>query len=665
MRQIFLLAFGALVVACDYGGVVTDDAGRLPLEVVAVPTPPSHQPAPTTANRAPDRNSIAGTHERWRYTGPIYGLPIDSPDAGPPDASLADAGVPISGGSDASLPDAGVRDASLPDAWLAADVGSPDDGSAHVEPADAGPPDVGLPDAGAPDAGPPDAGARDAGPPDAGARDAGPPAAGPVSTLVLYDVGGAYGWLGELYAISAANLASHFGSWTAVAARTYTCGEIAAYTAVIYLGSSFDEPLPPCLLDDLAGSSIAVMWVDFNLGQLVTRVGATEFASRYGFSATGLDAASPFSSVTYRGRTLTRDVHNPNGMSIVISDRARATELATGVRSDGTTAPWAVRSGNLTFVSEIPFSYVSEEDRVLAFEDMLFDALAPATPVRHRALLRLEDVSPASDPAELRAIADYLSPRGIPFGVGVVSRYRDPLGTYNAGVPQNIGFADAPEVVAALAYMQAHGGTIIMHGWTHQWDGGANPYDEVTGDDTEFFRITENPDESFNWVGPVPGDSVAWATSRIQSAADDFRGAGLTVPTIFEFPHYAASANSYAAVATMMSARWERGSYYAGTLAGGPIDHTRVVRQLFPFVVRDVYGSTVLPENLGNIEPTSWHGLPVRAPADIIRAADRNLVVRDGVAGFFFHPFYPIEYMEQTVEGIRALGYEFVSPTSF
>jgi hypothetical protein len=36
------------------------------------------------------------------------------------------------------------------------------------------------------------------------------------STLVLYDTTGPFGWLGELYAIMTLNLASHFGSWTAM-----------------------------------------------------------------------------------------------------------------------------------------------------------------------------------------------------------------------------------------------------------------------------------------------------------------------------------------------------------------------------------------------------------------------------------------------------------------
>jgi uncharacterized protein YdaL len=84
--------------------------------------------------------------------------------------------------------------------------------------------------------------------------------------------------------------------------------------------------------------------------------------------------------------------------------------------------------------------------------------------------------------------------------------------------------------------------------------------------------------------------------------------------------------------------------------------------QLFPYVVRDVYGSRVLPENLGNVGLEHFHIFPRRLPADIVDAARKNLVVRDGVAGFYFHPFLDMRYLVETVEGIRELGYTFVSP---
>ena len=51
----------------------------------------------------------------------------------------------------------------------------------------------------------------------------------------------------------------------------------------------------------------------------------------------------------------------------------------------------------------------------------------------------------------------------------------------------------------------------------------------------------------------------------------------------------------------------------------------------------------------------------VEAPGDLVRAAQANLVVRDGFAAFYFHPFLDLEYLKQTVEGIQAAGYRFVN----
>ena len=45
-------------------------------------------------------------------------------------------------------------------------------------------------------------------------------------------------------------------------------------------------------------------------------------------------------------------------------------------------------------------------------------------------------------------------------------------------------------------------------------------------------------------------------------------------------------------------------------------------------------------------------------------AAQKNLVVRDGFASFFFHPYLDISYLQQTVAGLKAVGYSFVSPSS-
>jgi hypothetical protein len=72
----------------------------------------------------------------------------------------------------------------------------------------------------------------------------------------------------------------------------------------------------------------------------------------------------------------------------------------------------------------------------------------------------------------------------------------------------------------------------------------------------------------------------------------------------------------------------------------------------------------VLPENLGSIATNPWHTHKARRPEDLLRAARANLVVRDGFAAFYFHPFLDLEHLKRTVEGIEAAGYRFVDPSS-
>jgi uncharacterized protein YdaL len=210
--------------------------------------------------------------------------------------------------------------------------------------------------------------------------------------------------------------------------------------------------------------------------------------------------------------------------------------------------------------------------------------------------------------------------------------------------------------------MQSKGGVIIDHGWTHQYSNVPNPYNGVSGDDFEFYRTTENADHTLNFQGPVAEDSASWADSRLNGAANDFKAAGLAVPTIFEFPHYFASVVDYQRVGARFATRWERALYPRGVLGGTAPDYSRVTGQMFPYTVKDVYGTKVLPENLGNVELEPFFQYPTRLPAEIIADAQRNLVIRDGVASFYFHPFLDVQYLKQVVEGIQGLGYTFVDP---
>ncbi|MCC3770000.1 polysaccharide deacetylase family protein [Streptomyces sp. UNOC14_S4] len=500
------------------------------------------------------------------------------------------------------------------------------------------------------------------------------------TALVLYDTTGPYGQLGELYAMAVANLSGHFGTVTTKPVSAYTAGMTEQYTATFYIGSTYyggsvPDAVPAAFYQDALTTAHPVTWMGDNIWNMANAVGVTQFEQHYGWDPTNSyfapnGSVGNINQVTYKGQQLTRTIPAGQDGGVLhpalvsgtgfpqVNQLAQAKDGTTGA-----TTPWAIRSGNLTYVGEIPFAYVSESDRVVAFEDLMFDALAPQTAERHRAFVRLEDISPTSDPAQLRSMADYLASQNIPYGINVIPVYTDPNGVYNNGKPQTVTLAQAPDVVNALKYMLAHGAVLMNHGLTHQYSNVNNPYTGVTGDDFEFFKAHVDAANNVVLDGPPPEDNAVWAQSRVTSALAAFAAVGLPKPTLWTTPHYAASAADYRVLGQNYTARLERSLYFAGTLSGGTVDSSRYIGQFFPYSVKDVYGTSVLPENIGNYEPLPYNNHPARLPADLIASAKANLAVRDGVASFFYHPYYPVAPLQQTIDGIRALGYTFVGPT--
>lgn len=477
--------------------------------------------------------------------------------------------------------------------------------------------------------------------------------------LVLYDSTGPYAWLGELYGIMVSNLVSHFGPWTAQPVVSYQAGQINQYTAVIYIGSTYGEPIPTAFLNDVASTVIPVIWVYDNIWQLAANTAS--FVSKYGWNWWEFDS-STVAEVDYKGQRLSRYAANGAGIMKYSMVNPNVQVLANAVRSDGSMFPWALRSGNLTYIGENPLVYIAEGDRYLIFCDLLFDALAPNAPAQHRALLRLEDIDPTYDPKQLQAVADYLHSQRIPYAFQVIPYYKDPFGYYNHGIPTQLALKDSPDLVKVLKDMSKKGGVLIGHGYTHQYSNIRNPYTGTTGDDCEFFRLSMNADMTVNYLGPVAEDSEEWAAGRILSSFEQFAAAKFSPPKIWSFPSYLASATDIRVVARTFSARAERSLYYVGLLSGGSVDAARYVGQYFPYVVRDVYNTVVLPDNLGGIQPQPFFSTPARLPAQIIADAQRSLVVRDGFASFFYDPIDDISYLTSTIQGLQSLGYKFVSP---
>jgi uncharacterized protein YdaL len=483
----------------------------------------------------------------------------------------------------------------------------------------------------------------------------------PASILVLHDSTGPYSFMGELHAMAISAVLGHFGTASIKPVSAYRADEMADYSAVVYVGSTYGEPLPKPFLADVLSGKKPVLWTADNIWQLAREPG---FKDRYGFqpSAYGHDA---WSEVRYKTVTLKRYAENPTGlMGYSFLDPTKVAIVAEAMGPEGKTTPWAVRSRNLTYVGESPVAYIGHDDRYLAFCDLLFDVLAPTTPERHRALVRIEDVHSLTPPASLRAIADYLSSQAVPFSVAVIPDYRDPKGALNSGVPTRRTLAESTEVASALRYMVGKGGTLVMHGYTHQYENRDNPYNGASAADFEFFQTHVDPGGAVVMDGPLPEDSLPWARRRIDAGLGIFAAAHLPAPAIFEYPHYIGSANASKAIAERFATVYQRETYWPGVLGGGPVNYAESINLFFPYPVEDVYGWRVLPENLGNYIPVGYNGNASRSASAIVESARLNRVVRDGFASFFFHPMYEVGILREIVEGIKAEGYTFVSAAS-
>jgi hypothetical protein len=144
-------------------------------------------------------------------------------------------------------------------------------------------------------------------------------ATGSATTLVLYDTTNTWGWLGELYAIGGGNLATHFGKVTAEPVVDYVSGQVNSYTATIYIGSTYNEPIPQTFLNDVLSTTKPVMWVGDNIWQLTGTSGSaadTAFEAAYGWdpATSYFDTADTIASVGYKSQTFTRNTANTGGI---------------------------------------------------------------------------------------------------------------------------------------------------------------------------------------------------------------------------------------------------------------------------------------------------------------------------------------------------------------
>jgi uncharacterized protein YdaL len=506
------------------------------------------------------------------------------------------------------------------------------------------------------------------------------------NVLILYDSGAntpdaTNGWIGNLHAKFLANLLGHFNlNYTIEPVGNYQSGQMANARATFYFGLVYNNPLPAAFTNDVNTATNPICWFKYNMWEVSgTMYAPLPLDSKIGFRFLDLDETG-FTNILYKNIMLQKSPLDPElGVAGVINTNiACSPAVAWRTNADNTTTnvPYITHGSNFWYVGDTPFNYMGEQDRYLAFCDVLHDILGINAPECHRAIIRLEDVTMDNYTTDdLTSCVDYLHSNNIPFAMAVIPYYTDPLGIYNDGLPVSHRLSDPTDPVSvdmltALYHAVNSGGQILIHGYMHQYGAVPNPFDGVSAADFEFWRETltnsyttngtvVTTNELTDLYQPVPEDSTAWAYSHINGATNEMTQAGL--PWIgWETVHYTASAADYQVFATNFNLTMQRVIYFADDY--DPTNNpTHLGGQLFPYVInRDIYGQKIIGETCGNYEPTDFENYPQHSVTDVLNAAHAAMVVRDGWGNAFYHGYLGVSNLQAIVTGIQALGYTYV-----
>ena len=414
---------------------------------------------------------------------------------------------------------------------------------------------------------------------------------------------------------------------------------------MIYIGSTYGERLPTDLLDDVLRTGKTVLWINDNILQLAARSGDFALSTAGGRSSS---TTRPVAEVRYKGRLLTRWSRQTDGiMRSVVSDPSRARVLAEAVRPDGSTFPWAVRSRNLTYIGEEPFVYTSRDGSLSRVRGPPCSTSSPRE--RRNAIERFSGWRTST-----RAAARGCRRHGLPAARESHVRIRcQPLLPRPTGPRRPTTRAatqpSTPARRGALKYLQRKGGVLVEHGYTHQWDGNPNG---ITGDDVEFYRVTETKD----------GRSTSWGLFRATTRSPGRRTESWlqTVRSRPRASHRRRSSSSHITPPPVLVARALRSPPlpFAGSAlctspaysAAAPIRFPeRLEGQFFPYVVQD----RCSPKTSGrSLEAMAF--ITVATPRGS-RARGTLRCRRPATAsrGPHFTDFSKLDYLKRTVRGSR------------
>lgn len=259
------------------------------------------------------------------------------------------------------------------------------------------------------------------------------------------------------------------------------------------------------------------------------------------------------------------------------------------------------------------------------FADYLHDVFNVKTDEQQQlAYVRIEDIHPRVDVSKLKAVIATFEQRQIPYMIAVTPVYKHPESGDVFYLWQN------ETLIEVLQEAQAGKGTIILHGYTDQFDS------NETGTGFEF--------RDKNNHTPLSGGSeTTYITDRIEKGVQALIDHQL-YPLAFEVPHYAMSQQGYQLLA----------GYFSTMVGQIQLDDSNwKVMSESPYITKIPFlnGLTLIPETARYVHHTD--------PTESINRMKAKIkaiqFVRDGVIGVFHHPFMEVEQLTEILDEIASI----------
>ncbi len=329
-------------------------------------------------------------------------------------------------------------------------------------------------------------------------------------------------------------------------------------------------------------------------------------------------------SVNYRGKSYNLDEHY---VFNIVESKDTSNKVIGSINDTLNKYPYIINDKNLFYVSKLDL------DGVLfyIFCDSLNDIFNIKTFDKGRIFVRIEDVHAFREPKNLVEIADYLSSKNIPFTIALIPAYVNPK---NHKV---ITLSESPEIVKAIKYMQDKGGTVILHGYTHQYK-----KEEVSGEGYEFWDGKKDE--------PLKENMKIFVKDRVLNGLRVCIENGI-YPLAFEAPHYAMESEGYK----------ELKKYFSTYMGQHQNNDKKFSTNTYPYIIRDTEEFNIfIPENLGYIDSEDKFTFQ-----NIKENLDKLSIVRGFSGGFFFHSYLNIEYLKNTIEYLEKQNIEFMNLRDF